>query len=88
MKYIKRSEGNLGKWAPASGRREYPSWSWCEFSVVLGTMKLVNVCDKVMTYITLFCSDRGYYPHFVDIVDLSAFCGYYLYWSHYKLLSS
>ena len=49
--------------------------------------------DKVMTYITLFCSDRVYYPHFVDIirilwistfrgyyphfVDISVFCGYY-----------
>ena len=28
----------------------------------------------------------GSYPHFVNNVKLSAFRGYYLYWSHYKLL--
>ena len=29
---------------------------------------------------TLFCSDRGYYPHFVDIIRILwifMFCGYY-----------
>ena len=43
-------------------------------------MQGVKVPDKVMTYIMLFCSDRGYYPHFVDLHVpwiLSAFCGYY-----------
>ena len=50
--------------------------------------------DNVMNYIALFCSDHGYYLHFVDIirilwistfhgyyphfVDISTFCGYYL----------
>ena len=29
-------------------------------------MEQVEVPDKVMTYITLFCSGHGYYPHFVE----------------------
>ena len=56
-------------------------WSWGEFSVVLGAMQRVKVPDKVMNYITLFCSNHGCYPHFVDLHVpwiLSAFCGYYL----------
>ena len=56
-------------------------------------MQRVKVRDKVMTWIMLFCSDCGYYPHFVDtiriflistfrgyyphFVDIYAFCGYY-----------
>ena len=47
--------------------------------MLLGATQLVKVPDKLMTYITLFCFDRGYYPHFVDIYVpwvLSAFCGY------------
>ena len=35
--------------------------------------------------ISLFC---GYYLYIMDIVDLSASCRYYFYWSHYKLLIS
>ena len=34
--------------------------------------------------ISVFC---GYSLHILDIVDISAFRGYYLCWSHYKLLS-
>ena len=34
--------------------------------------------------VSAFC---GYYPHIVDIVYISAFRGYYLYQSHYKILS-
>ena len=30
---------------------------------------------------------HGYYLHIVDIVDISAFSVYYLYWSHHELLS-
>ena len=44
----------------------------------------VKVPYKVMTYIALFFSDGGYYPHFVDLHIpwiLSAFCGYiYILW--------
>ena len=29
-------------------------------------MERVKVPDKVITYITLFCSGHGYYPHFVE----------------------
>ena len=37
-------------------------WSWVEFAVVvLGTMQQVKVSDKVMSYIKLFHSGRGYY---------------------------
>ena len=60
--------------------QEYSLWLWGGRSLVLGAMQLVKVCDKVMTYITLFRSDRGYYPHFVDLHVpwiLSAFRGYY-----------
>ena len=31
---------------------------------------------------------HGYYLHIVDIVDISIFRGYYLYWQHYNILSS
>ena len=34
---------------------------------------------------SIFC---GYYLHVVDIVDIILFRGYYLYWSHYEILSS
>ena len=44
--------------------------------MVLGSMQRVKMPDKVKTYIMLFHSDCGYYPHFLDI---SAFRGYYLY---------
>ena len=49
--------------------------------MVLGSIQQVNVPDKCMTYITLFCSGlwilsafcgisvfHGYYPHFVGII--------------------
>ena len=48
--------------------------------MVLGAMQLLKVPDKVMTWNTLFCSDRGYYLHFVDITRISwisTFRGYY-----------
>ena len=47
---------------------------------MLGAMQQVKVPDKFMTYITLFFSGRGYYPHFVDIIRIlwiSMFRGYY-----------
>ena len=69
-------------------------WLFCG----VGAMQLAKMGNKVMTYITLFCSDCGYYPHFMDfhvprilsafhgyylhfmdIVDISAFRGYYFY---------
>ena len=75
-----------------------------ECSVVLGAMKRVNVTNKVMPYTTLFSSDCGCCPYFMDLHVpwilsefrgyirifwiLSVFCGYYFYWSHYELLRS
>ena len=75
--------------------------------MVLGSIQLVKVYDKVITQIKLFLTDcgyymyfvdldvpwilsstHGYYPHFVNIVDISSFSGYYLYLSHYKLRSN
>ena len=47
---------------------------------MLGAVQQVKVRDKVMTKITLSCSDRGYYLHFVDITRIlwiSTFRGYY-----------
>ena len=54
-------------------------WMFCVFA--LGTMQQGNVCDKVMSYITLFSSDRGYYrgnirilwkyPRSVDIIRIT-----------------
>ena len=44
-------------------------------------MQRVKDRDKFITYITLFCYDRGYYLHFVDIIRIlwiSTFRGYYL----------
>ena len=35
--------------------------------------------------ISVFC---GYFLHIVDIMDNSAFSGYYLYWSHCELIGS
>ena len=49
--------------------------------MVLGSMQQLKVYDKYMTYITLFRSDHGYYPHFVDIIRallISTFRGYYM----------
>ena len=43
MKDIKFSGGTAGKWAPASCQREYFSWSWGKFSVVLGAIQRVKV---------------------------------------------
>ena len=71
----------MGKWAPVSGRLEYLVWSWGEFYVVLGCMQRVKDSDTVMSYITLFHSNRGYYcgnirilwiyPRSVDIIRIS-----------------
>ena len=44
----------------------------------MGSMQRVKVTDKVLTNITLFCSDRGYYPYSVDLYVLwilSAYSG-------------
>ena len=82
MNYIKRFRVTAGKWdpAPASGWQEYLLWSQGECSVVLGDIQRVKVRDKVMSYINLFHSGRGYYhgniriswkyPRSVDIIRI------------------
>ena len=54
MKYINRSRRTVGKWAQFLGCREYSSWSWGEYYVVLGAMQRVKVSDKVMNMLRYF----------------------------------
>ena len=73
------SRAGYNAWNPRVWIRhgqEYSSWSWGGCLSVLGDMQLVEVWSKSITYITLFHSDRGCYPHFVEI---STFHGYYTY---------
>ena len=83
MKYMKRSGVTLEKWAPSLDRWDYLLQSWGECSVVLGAMQRVRVRDKVITWITLFHSDRGYDLNFMNIISIQWISTLHRYYPHF-----